>query len=516
MAQQSPKQKRPPSARPPLRQPVGRPKHRTRREREARNQRRIITIVGSALAIALVVVGGGILYDQLWLTSRPVAQVGTTTMTRADYTRERRASLARSIGQNLYFSTFGEQFAQQFLSQIAQQDASVTTIASAPVDDATVSEWQDAAVVSRGAAALNLAVSDGEVAQRLIRDYGAAFGPPVTPTLDLTPTASLAPTSAATAAATSAATAAPNAPTATAQATATRQPTTTPPPSATPAPSSTPTPSPQPEVALSQVDAIMKRMYQDYVESLSQVDATRKPRLTVEDFTIGVKDQFRRQLFTEKVKESLVTDPSFTPKTDPSSIEVAHILIKATLPVSATQAQRDAALAARKPDAEKILAELTAGKDFATIAEVSSEDFATRALGGTLPAFDPTGKTKDGMQIDQAIVAAAAGLQEGKTSGLVQSPFGWHIVKLIKRTVDTRETQLEAARTKAYDVWLAQQRTGAALQRFPTLPPTEPPPPTGTAEPLPTADLGAAPPATPPPTPVVAGPALPTPTATTP
>jgi hypothetical protein len=196
-----------------------------------------------------------------------------------------------------------------------------------------------------------------------------------------------------------------------------------------------------------------------------------------------------------------VPEASFTPTTDPSSIETRHILIAVTEPLTATD--REAAYAQRRPEAEEILAQLRGGADFATLAQERSDDAATKNEGGTLPSFDKDGKTQDGNQFDPAFVQATQALQEGDISDLVRTPFGWHIIQLVKRTVDSKENQLQTERQKKFDEWLTKQRAAASIEHFPPQTPTPSPEPTpeGTAVPLPTMSLYNTPTATPFPTP---------------
>lgn len=224
---------------------------------------------------------------------------------------------------------------------------------------------------------------------------------------------------------------------------------------------------------------------------MRRVDPQRRIHLTIDDFRRGLYAQFLRQVLTRKVQEQLVPDATFTPTTDPSSIEVRHILLKVTVPLTATEEERERAFAARRAEAEALLAEARAVADFAELARERSEDFNTRETGGTLPLFDKDGKTTDGQQVDPAIVQAIANAAENDIVGPVRTPFGWHIVQLVRRTVDSRETQINRARAEAFERWLEEQRAAIIVQRFPTVVPTPSPLPTGTPAPLPTVELGA-------------------------
>lgn len=128
--------------------------------------------------------------------------------------------------------------------------------------------------------------------------------------------------------------------------------------------------------------------------------------------------------------------------------------------VPAQQEQRRARhiLTATAAEATALLAELEAGADFATLARTRSIDPGTRAAGGDL-GFLPRGLL--GAELDGAIWALAP----GETSGVVESPFGYHIVHLDAVDPD-RPLDLGALQTlqaSAFEQWLAAQRRAADL-----------------------------------------------------
>ncbi len=480
----------------------------SRHQRELRRQRLVMIIVGAAIGLALLVVLIGVGYDRLWIPSRPIAQTGNTTLTRGGYWVERRNEIARQMAQNLQLlSFFGSQFGNQFDNQLSSLDAEVPNIRTGTVDDATVSGWIDRQILIQNAASeFNAQVSDGEIAQQLVSDLSRVFPEPAavpTSTITLTPTAVIAPT------------AAPPTPTA-------GGPTAT---AAPPTATALPTATPPADVALGKQDGLIGRLYDAYQQEMLRISGDPstplKANLTLDDFKTGLHDQYLRQALTAKVEAQLLPEASFTPSTDPNSIEIRQILISTTTTLSDTQQQRDAALAARRPIADALLARLRSGADFAELAKTSSDDFATRADGGTLPGFDINGKTSDGRQMDPAIVAAALKLKENEISDLIQTPFGWHIIQLVKRNVDSKEVQLQDARSKKFDEWLAQKRAAATISRFPPVTPTPTTPPTPTVGTLPTVQLYATATATTVPTTTATlaatpvSPAAPTSTATT-
>ncbi len=73
--------------------------------------------------------------------------------------------------------------------------------------------------------------------------------------------------------------------------------------------------------------------------------------------------------------------------------------------------------------AEGLLAQLSAGGDFAALARKSSEDLGSAQSGGDLGCFPPGRMVRE---FDDAVFA----LQAGETSPLVKSSFGYHIIRL--------------------------------------------------------------------------------------
>src|SRR5437764_1155665 len=99
---------------------------RARWQRERRRQRITIITTGAAIGLALLAVLAGVLYDRVWIPSRPVAQVNGTTLNHGAYETERRNDIARRITQNLQLTAmFGGQFASQFAGQTPQLDSQV-------------------------------------------------------------------------------------------------------------------------------------------------------------------------------------------------------------------------------------------------------------------------------------------------------------------------------------------------------------------------------------------------------
>jgi peptidyl-prolyl cis-trans isomerase C len=102
------------------------------------------------------------------------------------------------------------------------------------------------------------------------------------------------------------------------------------------------------------------------------------------------------------------------------TVHAAHILIG--LPQGATADQKTEA----KTRAAAVLKTVKAGGDFATLARANSSDQGSAQNGGDL-GFFPKG------QMTPAFEEAAFRLKPGTVSALVETPFGFHIIKVIER-----------------------------------------------------------------------------------
>ena len=101
----------------------------------------------------------------------------------------------------------------------------------------------------------------------------------------------------------------------------------------------------------------------------------------------------------------------------PETIRARHILIK-TDPSASDEEKKKI-----KAKAEEILEKLKKGEDFAKLASEVSEDPGSKAKGGDLDFF-PKGT------MIPAFEEAAFSLKPGEMSGLVETEYGYHIIKL--------------------------------------------------------------------------------------
>jgi peptidyl-prolyl cis-trans isomerase C len=128
---------------------------------------------------------------------------------------------------------------------------------------------------------------------------------------------------------------------------------------------------------------------------------------------------------------------------EPEAVHVAHILIRT--PENADEAAKKKA----KTEAQSVLAQLKKGGDFAALAKQHSQDPGSAPNGGDLN-FVTKGQTVP--QFEQAAFA----LKPGELSGVVESPFGYHIIKSIAHR-DARTVPLQEVKPQL-EQFLKQQR----------------------------------------------------------
>ncbi|MBU1019437.1 MAG: protein translocase subunit SecF [Patescibacteria group bacterium] len=158
-----------------------------------------------------------------------------------------------------------------------------------------------------------------------------------------------------------------------------------------------------------------------------------------------------------------VTDHQFVTETGSIDKEVkaSHILIgwnESALVSDRTKKEAKAL-------AEEVLEKAKSGEDFATLAEEYSEDLGTATAGGDLGFFGP------GEMVPE-FEEAAFNLEIGKTSEIVETKFGYHIIQVtdIKGATSEEVTVEKYALNKIIyqtlpDPWLETELTGEHFVR---------------------------------------------------
>ena len=181
-------------------------------------------------------------------------------------------------------------------------------------------------------------------------------------------------------------------------------------------------------------DADIEKFYKDPVNALQfQAPEQASVEYVVLDLdtlkkSISVPEEDLRKYYAENEKRY----------TTPEERRASHILIKAEK--AAPEAER----AKAKAKAEALLAELKKNPAaFADLARKNSEDPGSAEKGGDLDYFGRGAMVKP-------FEDAAFGLKPDEVSGVVESDFGYHIIKLAavkggeKRGFDTLRAELEA------------------------------------------------------------------------
>jgi peptidyl-prolyl cis-trans isomerase C len=145
----------------------------------------------------------------------------------------------------------------------------------------------------------------------------------------------------------------------------------------------------------------LKAEIRQQLQAMKLVDTDVAPSVTVTD--ADVQDFYAKN--PEKFQE-------------PEAIHAAHILIRTP------EKADDAAKAKARNEAQGVLAQLKKGGDFAALAKQHSQDPGSAANGGDL-GFVPRGQTPPVFE------QAAFALKPGQTSSVVESPFGFHIIKVL-------------------------------------------------------------------------------------
>ncbi|HKC13438.1 MAG TPA: peptidylprolyl isomerase [Vicinamibacteria bacterium] len=133
----------------------------------------------------------------------------------------------------------------------------------------------------------------------------------------------------------------------------------------------------------------------------------------------------------------------------PERLRLRHILVRNTPTASPAQRQQ------QRERAEGLRARARRGEDFARLAQQSSEDLDTRTKGGQLPEI---WRGVVGGAFDDAAFA----LKPGQISDVVESPAGFHIIKLEERL--PAEQASFPQDQEAVKQHILQQRRGEALQ----------------------------------------------------
>jgi peptidyl-prolyl cis-trans isomerase C len=202
------------------------------------------------------------------------------------------------------------------------------------------------------------------------------------------------------------------------------------------------------------------------VRSRFQSDEQFQQALAAQKMTLAaVRDDARSEMSVEKlvegeiagkiaVKADAITD--FYQKNQDKfqqgpRVRASHILIG--IPQNADAATKQQA----KSKAEALLKDLKGGKDFAEAAKANSQDPGSAQNGGDLGYFEQG-------QMVPPFEQAAFALKPGQMSEVVETQFGYHIIKVAEKQ-DSRVVPLDEAKQQI-EQYLTQQNRQAQTELF--------------------------------------------------
>jgi peptidyl-prolyl cis-trans isomerase C len=211
----------------------------------------------------------------------------------------------------------------------------------------------------------------------------------------------------------------------------------------------------------SDIDGRIKQIQGQFPNEQAFTKALSDQHVTVQQ----LKDDQRQQMIVARVIDTEVNSKvAVTPKDvddfyaknpdkfkEPEAVHAAHILIRTP------QGADAAAKAKAKAEAEATLKQVQGGGDFAKLAREKSQDPGSAPNGGDLNFF------AKGQMVPQ-FEEAAFKLKPGEVSPVVESPFGFHIIKMLERR-PARTVPLEEARPQVTE-FLKQQQASQKTVAF--------------------------------------------------
>lgn len=214
-----------------------------------------------------------------------------------------------------------------------------------------------------------------------------------------------------------------------------------------------------------QVDpATIDEQYQAIRQRFPNEEAFTSALEQLQMSTADVRNQIERKMAIDKLLQNRIADKIEVSEDEirsyyeshpdqfqqPEQVKASHILIK--VDAEADNTQKDNA----RGRLEKIRTEVMEGKDFGEMAERHSEG-PSKERGGDLGYF------KRGSMV-KSFEEAAFGLKVDEVSEIVETPFGYHIIKVYDRK-PSRAYALDEVQSRIGD-HLRQQKMRGEIERY--------------------------------------------------
>jgi peptidyl-prolyl cis-trans isomerase D len=403
-------------------------KHLARQDRERRQTRMIVGVSIGIIAILVLGLSFGLLYDTLFLNFRPAVTVNGESRSLHDFQVRVRVTRQQLVAQYMQYMQLAQMFGMdpnsdpqmsQTLTQITQELDAPATIGQQMIDDMV-----NDLLIRQYAKANGITVSAADVEKRA--QEALQYFPNGTPTPTLTPTELVYPTLDATQLALVT-------PTPIITPTETPTPAQSPTPTATlpptPTPNLTSTATPVPSLTPTATPYSLQGYQDQYQRTLKAYS------------TLGLNDSGFRYLFFESV--------------------LYHDRVQAKVTSSITHQQEQVwarhILVADLATANDVRAQLAAGTDFATLAAKYSTDTSNKDSGGDLGWF---GRGKMVAEFENA----AFSMKVGEISQPVKTTFGYHIIQVLGHEMrPLTEQEYQDAVTASFNSWLAAQRASSKV-----------------------------------------------------
>jgi parvulin-like peptidyl-prolyl isomerase len=220
-----------------------------------------------------------------------------------------------------------------------------------------------------------------------------------------------------------------------------------------------------------------QELYRAYLNESDLTDEEFRQVVAGEIYGLMLKQEFDKDVsvaqtdirdFYNKEKSNPKLESLFV---EPERVRASHILINARRAQIASELQLESRVAdemrKRRARASEILTRVKAGADFARIARENSDDPGTRASGGDLGLFT---RNTHPQKFDEAAFA----LKPGQTSNIIETDYGFHIIKVAEhwpsrlRSFDETRSAIEQqllarARAERLTRWLEERRRAASI-----------------------------------------------------